>query len=74
MLADDAVVYKLVGSVLIKQDQVEATSHVKTRLDFIRGELERLQSQRKGWEERQAKKKAVLQKLQQEIEAARQGQ
>ena len=32
-------IYKLIGPVLVKQDQVEAKSNVETRLDFIRSEM-----------------------------------
>lgn len=38
-LSSDNVVYKLVGPVLVEQDQAEAKSNVKTRLDFIRAEM-----------------------------------
>ena len=37
-LDDDANVYKLVGSVLIKQDLVEAKGNVTKRLEFIQNE------------------------------------
>lgn len=33
------VVYKLIGPVLVKQDQAEAKSNVEKRLEFIRGEM-----------------------------------
>lgn len=33
------IVYKLVGPVLVEQDQADAKSNVDTRLDFIRGEM-----------------------------------
>lgn len=32
-------VYKLIGPVLVKQDQAEAKTNVNTRLDFIKGEM-----------------------------------
>lgn len=32
-------VFKLVGPVLVKQDQAEAKSNVETRLEFIRSEM-----------------------------------
>lgn len=31
--------YKLVGPVLVQQDQAEAKQNVETRLEFIRGEM-----------------------------------
>ena len=39
---EDAKVYKLIGPTLIKQDPVEARSNVNKRLEFINGELSRL--------------------------------
>ena len=39
---DDAIVYKLVGPVLAKQDMEEARTNVKTRLDFITKEIDRM--------------------------------
>ena len=39
LLEDDAVVYKLVGPVLVKQDVTEARVTVKKRLDYITKEM-----------------------------------
>ena len=39
---DEAIVYKLVGPVLAKQDMEEARTNVKTRLDFITKEIDRM--------------------------------
>ena len=39
MLKPENDVYKLVGPVLLKQDQAEAKANVDKRLDFIRNEL-----------------------------------
>lgn len=38
-LTESNTVYKLLGPVLVKQDQEEAKSTVNTRLDFIKSEL-----------------------------------
>ena len=38
-LTPENAVYKLIGPVLVKQDQVEAKSNVETRLGFIRSEM-----------------------------------
>ncbi len=38
-LKPNNVVFKLVGPVLVKQDQMEAKSNVDKRLEFIRGEM-----------------------------------
>ena len=42
LASEDAKVYKLIGPTLIKQDPVEAKSNVNKRLEFIQGELSRL--------------------------------
>ena len=39
---DSATVYKLVGPVLAKQDLSEAKVNVKTRLDYITKEIDRM--------------------------------
>lgn len=41
---------------MIKQDLVEAKASVQTRIDFISGELGRLETQIKGLEEKQIRK------------------
>ena len=56
LLAEDAAVYKLVGPVLIKQDQFEAKSNVQKRLDFISGEMNSLDSQLKSLDEKRQRK------------------
>jgi len=38
-LTSENTVFKLIGTVLVKQDQAEAKSNVNTRLDFIRSEM-----------------------------------
>jgi chaperonin cofactor prefoldin len=44
-LDDDANIFKLIGPALIKQDQLEAKSNVQKRLDYIKGELTRVDGQ-----------------------------
>lgn len=56
LLDEDAVVYKLIGPALIKQDPVEAKSNVETRLDLIKTEQGRLESQAKSVEEKRLQK------------------
>jgi len=43
-LTADNVVYKLIGPVLVKQDQSEAKSNVEKRLDFIQSEITRIEA------------------------------
>jgi len=65
-------VYKLVGPVLVKQDSAEAKANVDKRLEFIKGELARLDKQLESIDKRQIKKKEEIIKLQnqgQEIQA-----
>jgi len=38
-LKDDAVIYKLIGPVLVKQDKADATQNVDKRLEYINGEM-----------------------------------
>ncbi|KAG8735234.1 hypothetical protein FRC10_010833 [Ceratobasidium sp. 414] len=38
-------VFKLIGPVLVKQDQAEAKSNVNKRLEYIRGEISRVETQ-----------------------------
>ena len=39
LLEEDAVVYKLVGPVLVKQDLTDAKATVQKRLDYITKEM-----------------------------------
>ncbi|KAJ9054895.1 Prefoldin subunit 6, variant 2 [Entomophthora muscae] len=56
-LEDDACVYKLIGPVLVKQERIEATSNVDKRIDFIRREIERVETQIKALSSKQDAKK-----------------
>ncbi|CAG7846364.1 SubName: Full=Related to YKE2-Gim complex component {ECO:0000313/EMBL:CCA69033.1} [Serendipita indica DSM 11827] len=44
-LKPENTVYKLIGPILIPQDQSEAKSNVEKRLDFITAELKRVENQ-----------------------------
>ncbi|ESK97964.1 prefoldin subunit 6 [Moniliophthora roreri MCA 2997] len=57
-------VYKQIGPVLVKQDQAEAKNNVDTRLEFIRGEIKRIEAQLKDIEGRSEKKKQELVEIQ----------
>eukprot|EP00891_Asterochloris_glomerata_P000385 jgi/Astpho2/385/gw1.00011.186.1_t len=56
LLEEDANVYKLVGPVLVKQDLVEAKANVSKRLEFIRGEIERVEQQLAKLQDKQSKR------------------
>ena len=60
LLEDEAVVYKLIGPALIKQDPVEAKSNVEKRLEFINHELSRLESQAKNVDEKRTQKRSQV--------------
>ncbi|EGF80778.1 hypothetical protein BATDEDRAFT_24657 [Batrachochytrium dendrobatidis JAM81] len=63
-LKDDATIYKLVGPVLVKQDTPEAVGNVSKRIEYISGEIKRVELQIKDLEEKQEKKKLEVVKLQ----------
>jgi len=67
-LTPNNVVFKLVGPVLVKQDQAEAKSNVDKRLEFIRGEIKRIEAQLQDIEQRSEKKKVELVELQTELQ------
>ncbi|KAH7446166.1 hypothetical protein KP509_01G042600 [Ceratopteris richardii] len=73
LLDEDANVFKLIGPVLVKQDLVEAKANVNKRIDYISGELRRLDNVLKGLEEQQNTKKEEVLKLQQRIQALQPG-
>lgn len=72
LLDEDSNIYKLIGPVLIKQDPLEATSNVKKRLEFIQGELDRVDSQLKKLEDKQSKRQATVSECQ-SINSVQQG-
>ena len=57
LLKDDANVYKQVGPVLLKQDKTEAMMAVNGRLQYIEKEIERVEKQITGIQEKSEKKK-----------------
>ncbi|KIM66304.1 hypothetical protein SCLCIDRAFT_111231 [Scleroderma citrinum Foug A] len=67
-LTPNNTVYKLVGPVLVLQDQNEAKGNVETRLGFIQGEIKRVDNQIKDMEEKAERKKVELVEMQSKIE------
>ncbi|KIM75359.1 hypothetical protein PILCRDRAFT_79025 [Piloderma croceum F 1598] len=67
-LTSNNTVYKLVGPVLVQQDQSDAKSNVDTRLEFIRGEIKRLESQLNEIGAKSEKKKSELVEIQAELQ------
>ncbi|KAJ3084127.1 Prefoldin beta-like protein [Rhizoclosmatium globosum] len=71
-IKDDATVYKLIGPVLVKQDRPEAAANVNKRIEYISGEIKRLEAQIKSFEEKQEQKKMEIVKLQTAFEQLKQ--
>ncbi|KAI0820099.1 prefoldin subunit 6 [Trametes gibbosa] len=67
-LTPDNTVYKLVGPVLVQQDQTEAKQNVDTRLGFIKGEIKRVEGQLKELGDKSDKKKHELVEIQAAIQ------
>ncbi|KAJ7357246.1 prefoldin subunit 6 [Mycena albidolilacea] len=63
-LAPDNIIYKQIGPVLVKQDQAEAKSNVETRLEFIKGEIKRVEAQLRDVQSKSDKKKNELVEIQ----------
>ncbi|THH15094.1 hypothetical protein EW146_g5337 [Bondarzewia mesenterica] len=74
LLTPNNVVYKLVGPVLVKQDQTEAKGNVDKRLDFIRGETKRMEARLQTIGDKSEKKKLELVEIQTALEQRQQAQ
>mmetsp|Transcript_1758 Transcript_1758/g.4432 ORF Transcript_1758/g.4432 Transcript_1758/m.4432 type:complete len:126 (-) Transcript_1758:353-730(-) len=72
-LDDDANVFKLIGPALIRQDLVEAKSNVSKRIEYIKNEMDRSDSQLKSLEGKNKDKEAELIKLQKKLQSLAQG-
>ncbi|KAI0693407.1 prefoldin subunit 6 [Cytidiella melzeri] len=75
-LSPNNTVYKMIGPVLVPQDQTEAKSNVDKRLEFIKSDIKRVEAQLKDLGDQSEKKKLELvdaqtsiQQLQQESSA-----
>ncbi|KAG6841927.1 hypothetical protein C0991_005107 [Blastosporella zonata] len=64
LLTPENRVFKLLGPVLVKQDQAEAKGNIETRLEFIRSEIKRVETQLKDIEGKQEKKKSEIVEIQ----------
>jgi len=72
LLEEDAIVYKLVGPVLVKQEAGDAKLNVTNRLKFINAELERIEKQAKELESQQKSSREKIMKLQETFKATEQ--
>ncbi|KAF8530703.1 Prefoldin [Gautieria morchelliformis] len=57
-------IFKLIGPVLVKQDRGEAKANVETRLEYIKGEIKRVESQLQDLGHKSEKKKSEIVELQ----------
>merc|ERR1712170_32233 len=64
LLGDDAVVYKLLGPVLVKQDKEEALTTVKSRSQYMESELKKCEKSLKDIQKKMEKEQSDLQDLQ----------
>mmetsp|Transcript_29486 Transcript_29486/g.84066 ORF Transcript_29486/g.84066 Transcript_29486/m.84066 type:complete len:129 (-) Transcript_29486:36-422(-) len=69
-IEDDAVIYKLVGPLMVKQNVTDAMSNVEKRLDYISGELDRSNKIIEDQEKDMQEKQKVLAKIQEEAQQA----
>jgi len=67
-LTPESEVYKLVGPVLIKQDQQDARTNVNQRLELIQGDIKRVEAQIEEIGGKLDKKKAELAEIQGSIQ------
>ncbi|KAF9076161.1 prefoldin subunit 6, partial [Rhodocollybia butyracea] len=67
-LTPENTIYKQIGPMLVKQDQAEAKSTVDTRLEFIRGEIKRIEAQLKEIEAKSENKKSEIVEIQTKLQ------
>lgn len=70
ILESDANVFKLIGPVLVKQDLEEARQNVSKRIDYITGEMKRLDKTIEELDKKQDTQRETLGKMQQQLQQA----
>ena len=70
LMGDEAVVYKLVGPILAKQDVEEAKGNVEKRLEFLEKEIARTSTLMKDFEKKMEEKRASVMKIQENFKKA----
>ncbi|ORY72441.1 Prefoldin [Leucosporidium creatinivorum] len=70
-LTPSNTIYKQVGPVLLKQDQSEAKANVEKRLEFIAGEITRVEASLQDLDTKMESKKMELVHLQTQIQQKR---
>ncbi|RZF32204.1 hypothetical protein LSTR_LSTR004067 [Laodelphax striatellus] len=71
IMKDDADVFKLIGPVLIKQELDEAKQNVSKRLDYINGELKRIDDLISSTESKREGHKQKIEKLQKQLQESK---
>ena len=74
LLDEEAVVYKLVGPALIRQDLVEAKANVDKRMQFMKKESDRLDNSLKSLESKHLQAQQEVSTLQQKLQKLTQKQ
>ncbi|PRP86053.1 hypothetical protein PROFUN_05824 [Planoprotostelium fungivorum] len=64
----DGEIFKLIGPALIKQEKTEALSNVNKRLEFIKGELKKVDTTIGDLEKKSEDKKNKVMELQQQMQ------
>jgi len=67
-LEKDAIVYKLVGPVLVRQDVEDAKKNVDKRIEYITGEIKRVDGVVDSLEQEMETRRNTVGKLQQEAQ------
>jgi len=71
-LEDDAIVYKLIDKVLLKQDVEDAKVNVDKRIEYITEEIKRVDGRVEETEKDMNERRSKIVELQQEMAAAQQ--
>eukprot|EP00940_MAST-03C_sp_MAST-3C-sp2_P002790 g2790.t1 len=67
LLEDETPVFKLIGSVLVKQDLDEAKANVKQRIDYIDSDLKRMDNKMAALQKEQQERGAKLVEMQRKV-------
>jgi prefoldin beta subunit len=69
LAGSDSTIYKLVGPILVKQEKQEAVTQVNNRIEFINGEIKRLEFRSKELEKKQTDQRQKVIELQRQLKA-----
>eukprot|EP01117_Protostelium_nocturnum_P009827 TRINITY_DN3505_c1_g5_i2.p1 TRINITY_DN3505_c1_g5~~TRINITY_DN3505_c1_g5_i2.p1 ORF type:complete len:129 (-),score=55.81 TRINITY_DN3505_c1_g5_i2:144-530(-) len=70
LVEDEGEIFKLIGPALIKQEKTEALSNVNKRLEWIKGELTKIDTTIQDLEKKTEEKKKKVGELQGQLQAA----